>query len=487
MCKFDCDVLIAGGGVAGLTTALSVAKYSRQNLGVLVVDRNPRSELGKKTATGWSCGDATSMRSIDYVREQLGITYRQPEIEHRVKRVVCYSPDHETGVNFEGEGCMLNRKLLPQRQLKEAERLGVQFRFRTQIERLLTEDGFVVGVEGRDMEDRSAFHTFARVVVDATGMSSRLRRFLPIRSFVQAELNRDEEVVAIRRKIITFEIGKEDSSYFDPDSAIIHFDQENAPGGYKWVFPKGARKANVGVGLCQKLLDRRNRRLQERRTLRDLTEEYIEKNPVFKNVTLAAGPEDEGNAENSWQVSVRRHNDCMVANGYVGVGDAMWKPRAIDAGGISNAIYGSIIAGRVIVEAIEGNDTSEKGLWKYNKYYNDMVGFEAASFEILRRLLQTLKNEDLNYGMRNFLQSQDVASIINRGHPDFKGVRPWNPVVWAKIVKKPKLARDLRFAVQKSDRLRQLYRNYPALPEGFPEWRKELLTEMNEAHERFPI
>ena len=46
---------------------------------------------------------------------------------------------------------------------------------------------------------------------------------------------------------------------------------------------------------------------------------------------------------------------------------------------------------------------------------------------------------------------------------------------------------DLRFAVQKSSRLRQLYRNYPVSPEGFPEWHKELLREMNGAHERFPI
>ena len=213
------------------------------------------------------------------------------------------------------------------------------------------------------------------------------------------------------------------------------------------MFPKGASKANVGIGLCQKLLDRRNKRLQERKTLRDLTEEYIEKNPVFQNPNLAAGPEDDGNAENSWQASVRRHNDCMVANGYLGVGDVMWKPRAIDAGGISNAIYGSIIAGRVIVEALEGSDPSEKGLWKYNKDYNDWVGYEAASFEILRRLLQTLTNDDLNYGMKNFLQPEDVASIVNRDYPSFKEVRPWNPVVWTKIVKKPKLARDLRFAV----------------------------------------
>ncbi len=487
MTTLDYDVIVAGGGVAGMTTAISVAKHSNQNLTVLVIDRNPRSELGKKTTSGWSCGDATSTRSIEYVSKNLGISYGSPEIEHRVKRVVCFSPDHETGVNFEGPGCILNRKLLPQRQMRDAEKLGVQFKFQWQIESLIADDAYVVGVEGRDMENAAVFRKTAKVVVDATGISSRLRRFLPIKSFVQSEINRVEDVVAIRRKIITFDIGKDDPSFFDSDSAIIHFDPENAPGGYKWVFPKGTSKANVGIGLCQKLLERRNRRLQSKDTLQGLTEQYIAENPVIRRPKLAAGPDDDGNAENSWQASVRRHNDCMVANGYIGVGDAMWKPRAIDAGGISNAIYGAIIAGRVIVEAIEANDRSERGLWKYNKEYNDLVGYEAASFEVLRRLLQTLTNEDLNYGMKNFLRPEDVANIVDREHPKFNGVNPWNPAVWSKILHKPGLARSLRFTVEKSHRLREHYGHYPSTPDGFPEWHRKLVTEMNEAHERFPI
>ncbi len=62
---------------------------------------------------------------------------------------------------------------------------------------------------------------------------------------------------------------------------------------------------------------------------------------------------DSGNEWGTWQVSVRRQNDCMVANGYVMVGDSAWMPKPLDAGGIGPAIIAATIAGKDMVEAIE--------------------------------------------------------------------------------------------------------------------------------------
>ena len=49
--KRDHDIIIAGGGLAGMITASSAAYYSGQTLRILVVDRNPLCEVGKKTIT----------------------------------------------------------------------------------------------------------------------------------------------------------------------------------------------------------------------------------------------------------------------------------------------------------------------------------------------------------------------------------------------------------------------------------------------------
>ena len=54
----DYDIIVAGGGLAGMIVATSAAYYSKQSLKILVVDRNSFSDLGKKTMNGWICGDA---------------------------------------------------------------------------------------------------------------------------------------------------------------------------------------------------------------------------------------------------------------------------------------------------------------------------------------------------------------------------------------------------------------------------------------------
>src|SRR5271169_934382 len=117
--NYDYDVIIAGGGMAGLITASSISVYSKQKARVLVVDRNPQQDPGKKTINGWTCGDAVSKRSVDYIADNIGIRYGTPELEHPVEGVLVYSPDHETKVLFEGQGFILNRKILPHRQVED--------------------------------------------------------------------------------------------------------------------------------------------------------------------------------------------------------------------------------------------------------------------------------------------------------------------------------------------------------------------------------
>ena len=147
----DYDVIVAGGGIAGTLVATSIAIHSQQNLRVVVVDMNPKEVSGRKTANGWICGDATSKNSIDFLEKHLEIKYSKPELEHPVKGVLVYSPDHETRVLFEGEGYVLNRKILPQRQIRDAEKVGVEFQFNVLLDHLLSENGCIIGVEGKNI------------------------------------------------------------------------------------------------------------------------------------------------------------------------------------------------------------------------------------------------------------------------------------------------------------------------------------------------
>ena len=67
----------------------------------------------------------------------------------------------------------------------------------------------------------------------------------------------------------------------------------------------------------------------------------------------------------TWQVSVRRQNDCLVANGYMMVGDSAWMPKPLDAGGIGPAIIAATIAGKYAVEVYTSQAIApKKELWQ---------------------------------------------------------------------------------------------------------------------------
>ena len=483
MSQRDYDVVVAGGGMAGLITAASIGYHSKQHAKVLVVDRNPEDQPGKKTHNGWTCGDATSKRSLDYLANHIGIRYGSPELEHPVKGVYVYSPDRTSKVLFEGEGFLFNRKLAPRRQVNDARKLGADFMFGSTVERLAEENNYVTGVMGR-RSDGSAFKVTAKVVIDATGSSSVLRRFMSVSSRIEKEIDMDD-VVGTGRYILEFDPAKDDPAYFSPEYCIIHLDQFLAPAGYAWVFPKGKNKVNIGLGVSKSGLARRNRRFGLSDNLQTLIDKYVNDNPVIKNPRQPEGDSDSGNTKGNWQVPVRRHNDCMVANGFALVGDAAWMPRPIDAGGISPSIYGGTILGKVVAEALEANDASEASLWKYNVEYMSTHGYPMASFEVLRRYLQTITNEQLNYGMKNFLSEEDVQAITERKHPEFNRARFANPVMWVKILSQLSLARGLRYTVEKSATLVDINLRYPESPKGFEDWRKGLQQELAETVEKF--
>src|SRR5918911_4855613 len=153
--KVDYDIIIAGGGLAGMIVASSAAYYSGQTLRILVIDRNPINDVGKKTINGWICGDAVGKNSVDYMSDRIGIRWGYPEIEHPVKGVVAYSPDHETAVPFDGDGYILNRKMLPQKQMKDALKAGVEVRDQIVLRSLIIENNNVIGVEGEDKLNKS--------------------------------------------------------------------------------------------------------------------------------------------------------------------------------------------------------------------------------------------------------------------------------------------------------------------------------------------
>jgi digeranylgeranylglycerophospholipid reductase len=282
-----------------------------------------------------------------------------------------------------------------------------------------------------------------------------------------------------------FEQGIDDKKEFDPDYCIIHLDQDIAPGGYGWVFPKGKNKVNIGLGVQQKELIKRNQRLGTHDDVTKLINDYVKINKAIKNPKLSDDEMDSNNVTGNWQVSVRRQNDCLVANGYMMVGDSAWMPKPLDAGGIGPAIVAATILGKNAVNAIEANDVSETGLWQYNIDFINDYGYKTAGLEIFRRLLQTLTNDQINYGMKHFLSKLDVEAISKGEHPDFGTVGKLGMMIRGALNKK--LADGLRFTAQQNKTLTEHYYNFPKKPEGFDAWQKTLHHILDESYAKIEV
>jgi len=200
----------------------------------------------------------------------------------------------------------------------------------------------------------------------------------------------------------------------------------------------------------------------------------------MKNPKLSQDEIDKNNATGNFQVSVRRQNDCLVANGYAIVGDAAWMPKPLDAGGIGPALVAGTIIGKCVVEAIESGDVTEKGLWKYNKEFINEYGYKTSGLEVFRRLIQTLTNDQISYGMKHFLGDLDVEAISKGEHPDFSTIGKIGMMIRGALNKK--LAEGLRYTTQQNKWLTQHYYNFPDSPDGFDEWKNKLHQKLDEAN-----
>src|SRR5207245_5985001 len=147
-------------------------------------------------------------------------------------------------------------------QLRDAKKMGVNIQYSVALRNLLYENGMVIGVEGTNLLNNEPFKKTAKIVIDATGVTSMLRNGLSINSKIERYIDRDD-LESTDRHIMKFEHGKEDKTDFDPDYCIIHLDQDIAPGGYGWVFQKGQSRVNIGLGIQQKELQKRNQRLEK--------------------------------------------------------------------------------------------------------------------------------------------------------------------------------------------------------------------------------
>jgi flavin-dependent dehydrogenase len=470
------DIIVAGAGMSG---TLAAAAAARQGANVLLLDKNDPDKVGRKTNWGWVCGDAVAADHINFVKSKINIDFGKPELNLKVDGVYAYSPDMQSKFLFDGEGYMLDRPEFERKLRDYAVKCGAHYVPNFDVEGPILEENKVVGIFGKD---KSMVHKEirAKVVVDALGIATTLRRRLPENPYIDRVVDVDD-LESTGRYIYDCDVEGEDLRWYDPKNALIHLNQNVSPGGYGWVFPKeGKGRVNIGIGVQKSSLQVRNQKLGKSDTLHTLMDEYVRLNPILKNPKLFNKDE---NGKGYWSVAVRRQLECLVFDGYIGAGDSMAMPNPISAGGIGPALVAGVLAGEHAARAVHDNDASLGNLWQYNVDFNNAYGSKTAGMEVFRIYLQSLNNDIINYGFKNFLSSKEAVDLAYGRTPDLNLESKFKLVL--KGVSNINAFANLTYAVKKMKNLNNIYKNYPNKPEEFQKWRATVTKEMEEVKEKF--
>ncbi|MCX8204957.1 MAG: NAD(P)/FAD-dependent oxidoreductase [Candidatus Nezhaarchaeota archaeon] len=432
------DVVVVGAGPGGCVAAWRCAKLG---LRVALIEAKPGSRAWEKV-----CGDAVGSHHF----EALGLPLPSgEEVFSRVEGVKIYSPDRATLFKVEGEGLrgfIVNRRALGLRLLREALDAGVELIDEAQALAPIMDGGAVSGVLAKRRGE--PFEVRARVVVDASGYPAIIRRRCPPEWFPPPL---PSDYVVCYREVRRLEEPLSSTEYCE-----IYLDQESSPGGYVWVFPRGKWEVNVGLGV-----QAGGGFNPRQRFYSHVLGRFVP--PRSEVVHLGGGV-----------VPTRRPLDCLAGDGVVLVGDAACQANPIHGGGIGPAMRAGWLAAEAISKALDAGDPSRRGLWSYAVVFNTTYGFKQASLDAFRVFLQSLSNEDLNWGMRARLMSERDVLIASLGG----GLKLSFTERAKRLLRgagRLSLLFKLRATLRAMSRLRELYLSYPG-PEGLEKWRAEVAS-----------
>lgn len=443
------DVIVVGAGSAGSVTARRCAELG---LRTLLLDRKPEDEVGQKV-----CGDEVSKTHF----EATGIDFPcDDEISTTIAGADVYPPGMKNELQVRGwsdfDGWTVNRLNFGQRLLKEAIRAGVEFRSGVHVGGPITIGDQVTGIQLKEIATGDDEIVKAKLVVDASGFAATIRNKLDT-PLIENKIDK-ADVALCYREILKLKV-----PLAEPEVARVFLGEGIAPSGYAWIFPKGLQEVNAGIGVC-------GGKGQGSPKAHFAT--FKKRYPLLFESKVIEG---KGGA-----VPVRRPLKSLVGDGVAFVGDAALQVNPIHGGGIGAGMRAGVILGEVAREAIAKRDVSAKGLWSYNTRYLSNFGKRLASLEIFRRLLQSVSDEDMDYGFEKRLLEAGDLMAANKG--DGFSMSAFEKM---KRVKRAAGKMGLLLKIQKAaslmKKMNKLYAAYPTTVNGLDAWEKNVLNVVADA------
>ncbi len=325
------DVLIVGGGPAGLAAAESAAK---QGVRTLVLERQNEIGYPVHTSGGSWVSDMKALNIPEY-------------LYHPITKVVFLSPQREVPLYYNpAVACVIDVRGVYQHLAGRAIAAGAELRIRHTVEQTLLENDYVVGVTAKNhVSERLTFN--APITIDASGFS----RHIGVRTDMGKAFHR-------------YGYGAEYDMYapnYPQDELYLIMGSAFAPRGYAWVFPRGNGRVRLGVGVLHPDSDDDARVYLDSivRDIPQLTEKFKGASPVEYHTGLFPS---EGALE------------YFSRNGLLLAGDSGGHGSTLVGEGIRFAIYSGQMAGKVAADAVQAGNTSAAFLQRFDKQWRVRFG-----------------------------------------------------------------------------------------------------------------
>jgi digeranylgeranylglycerophospholipid reductase len=341
------DVVVAGGGPAGLQFAREVA--GRSDRSVAVLERND-SLADNDKSTGGTFHQVVERYGIPdrvVMSANPAVTFEAPGASERLG-IPNYVLDFPAFLTFLGEDAAAD---------------GADVLTETRVS--VVEDGAVVGVRAHRNGTEREFR--AGVVVDATGPEGALTGKLGMWDRGAGQRGIGKEYEARGR--------------YDGDSMLFRFDHGYAPGGYAWVFPAGEDGGEdvFKVGVCWVDDFYERRRDPDGGGIDDYLGRWVEADPRWDVASVRAVHAGTAVSDNSIN---RRAGDGVVA-----VGDAVSSINPLFGEGIRPGMESAEMAAAVVLDALRAGDTSRERLAAYERRWNERKGRRWRTQRIVGELL----------------------------------------------------------------------------------------------------
>jgi geranylgeranyl reductase family protein len=326
------DVLIAGGSVAGLTTA---RECSSNGNSTIVIEED--HEIG----TPEHCGGMVSLSGL----QKLGLMLDSNNFQNAVPMARIRSKSASFELSAEKQNVIVvDRRGLDKQIAKQAEDAGAQIRTRCTFKSIAKKESkYTIKTSDGEIE--------CKYFVDAKGLGS----------LKDASQN---GILASAQ----FEVY---AKWIEGKTVEILFDSDKYPGFFMWIIPMGDGRGKIGVagkGI--------NTSVALHEFIRSKGDKYSIIRKIFAPIWIG-GPKSQ-----------------FVFDRTLIVGDAAGQTKPTTAGGIFSCGMGGVLAGQAISNAIEKNDDTL--LYEYEKSWKSMFQKEFQSMVLARKVLERLDNKAID-------------------------------------------------------------------------------------------